>query len=85
MADPVSWFLVRPGWSVVASDGSTVGTVEEVVGDQERDIFDGLAVSTGLLAKTRYVPAEQVGKIEEGTVHLSLGPDEASRLAEYDR
>jgi len=85
VADPVSWFLIRSGWSVVASDGSSVGTVEDVVGDQERDIFDGLAVGTGLLGKPRYVPAEQVGLIEEGTVHLALGPDEASRLAEYGR
>ena len=85
MADPVSWFLVRRGWSVVASDGSSVGTVEEVVGDEERDIFDGLAVSTGLLGKPRYVPAEDVGRIEEGTVHLALGPDETSRLPEYSR
>jgi hypothetical protein len=85
MADPVSWFLIRRGWNVVASDGSGVGTVEEVVGDEERDIFDGLAVSTGLLGKPRYVPAEQVGLIEEGTVHLALDADAASRLAEYDR
>jgi hypothetical protein len=85
MADPVSWFLVRPGWEVVASDGSNVGTVAEVVGDEERDIFDGLAVGTGLLGKPRYVPAEQVGLIEEGTVHLTLDAAAASQLGEYSR
>jgi len=83
--DPVSWFLISPGWKVSASDGSDLGTVEEVVGDSERDIFDGLAVATGILGKPRYVPAEQVGRIEEGTVHLALGPDEAARLGEYER
>lgn len=85
MADPVSWFLISPGWKVAASDGSDLGTVEEVVGDSERDIFDGLAVATGILGKPRYVPAEQVGRIEEGTVHLALGADEAARLVEYER
>ena len=85
MPDPVSWFLISPGWKVAASDGSDLGTVEEVVGDSERDIFDGLAVATGILGKPRYVPAEQVGRIEEGTVPLALGPDEAARLGEYER
>lgn len=85
MADPVSWFLIRPGWKVAASDGSDVGTVEEVVGDTELDIFGGLAVATGLLGKPRYVPAERVDRIEEGTVYLALDADEASRLDEYRR
>ena len=33
MSDPVSWLLVEPGWKVVASEGSEVGKVDEVVGD----------------------------------------------------
>src|SRR6185437_6766460 len=66
MADPVSWFLIRPGWKVVGSDGEHVGTVEEVAGDEGHDIFDGLAVATSVLGTPRYVPAEQVTTIEEG-------------------
>jgi hypothetical protein len=85
MGDPVSWFLIRPGWKVVAADGSEVGTVEDIAGDEDHDIFDGLAVATGILGKPRYVPAEQVRRIEEGTVQLALGPDAASRLGEYRR
>ena len=42
VSDPVSWFLIEPGWEVVGADGESVGKVHEVVGDQERDIFDGL-------------------------------------------
>jgi len=83
MADPVSWFLIRPGWKVVGSDGEHVGTVEEVAGDEGHDIFDGLAVATSVLGTPRYVPAEQVTTIEEGVVRLALSGEEAKHLGEY--
>jgi hypothetical protein len=70
--DPVSWFLVERDWKVVGSDGAELGTVEEALGDENADIFDGLAVSIGLLDKPRYVPAEQVGEILVGEVHLTI-------------
>jgi hypothetical protein len=82
--DPVSWVVVERGWEVVGSDGSKLGTVEEVLGDTQLDVFDGLSVATGLLGKPRYVPAELVQEIVEGSVRLSIGPDEADRLGEYD-
>ena len=84
MADPVSWFGIERGWEVVGGDGGKLGTVEEALGDPERDIFDGLSIATGLLGKPRYVPAELVREIVEGTVRLSIGQDELGRLEEYD-
>ena len=84
MADPVSWFVIERGWEVAGSDESKLGTVEEVLGDTELDVFDGLSVATGLLGKPRYVPAELVQAIVEGSVGLSIGQDEADRLDEYD-
>jgi hypothetical protein len=83
MGDPVSWFLIRPGWKVVASDGDEIGVVEEIAGDEDHDIFDGLAVSTRLVGAPRYVPAEQVDAIEEGVVRLSLTTEQAQQLREY--
>ena len=84
MADPVAWLLVDRGWEVVSSDGPKVGTVEEVLGDENADIFDGLAVAPGLLKKPKYVPAERVGEIVEGRVVLELTRVEFDALAEYD-
>jgi hypothetical protein len=84
VADPVSWFLIERGWHVVGSDGSELGTVEETVGDSQLDIFDGLTVATGLLSKARYVPAEQVDEIVEGTVKLSVDKDEFDRLEGHE-
>jgi len=83
MADPVSWLLIRPGWKVLAADGSEVGKIDEVVGDDTADIFDGLAIATSALGKPRYVPAEQVGEITEGVVNLTLTREQAEGLGEY--
>jgi hypothetical protein len=83
MADPVSWLIIEPGWNVLAADGSEVGKVDEVAGDSNLDIFDGLAIATSALGKPRYVPAEQVGEITEGSVRLSLTPEQVEQLGEY--
>jgi len=80
MPDPVSWFVVEPGWKVVAADGDEVGTVHEMLGDLERDIFDGIAVATAPLAKPTYVPSEQVGEIREGEVHLEATSEQFAQL-----
>jgi len=84
MADPVAWTVVERGWAVVASDGREVGKVDEVLGDPEADIFDGFSVGEGaMLDRPRYVPSEQVGAIEVGSVHLTIGADEYAALAPY--
>jgi hypothetical protein len=84
MADPVAWLLVERGWEVVSSDGQKVGIVDEVLGDENADIFDGLAVAPGLIKKPKYVPAERVGEIVDGRVALELTKAEFDALAEYD-
>ena len=62
--DPVSWFLVEPGWKVVDAQGKKVGKVEAVLGDEEVDIFHGLLVDG------RKILAERIGEITEGEVRL---------------
>lgn len=84
MSDPVSWFLIEPGWKVVDAAGEEIGSVDEVVGDSSDDIFNGLSVSTSLLGRPRYVPSEQVGSITEGQVELTISKDQADRLGEYE-
>jgi uncharacterized protein YrrD len=84
MADPVSWLLVERGWSVVATGGARLGSVEEVIGDPDADIFNGLAVSAGLLGKVYYVPAERVSAIREGSVELDLDRGGFDALDEHE-
>jgi hypothetical protein len=64
MADPVSWLVIERGWEVVDGSGKRVGKVDEVLGDQEADIWDGLTVSG------KYVAAEDVGAIVDGRITL---------------
>src|SRR6266487_2467891 len=83
MADPVSWLMIEPGWKVIAADGSEVGEVDEVAGDSNADIFDGLAIATSALGRPRYVPAEAVAEITEGRVRLSLTREQAEQLDQH--
>ena len=83
MSDPVSWLVIEKGWDVVGSDGEKLGTINEVVGDTGKDIFNGLAVSPGLLRTARYVPAERVGTIIEGRVQLDFDAQTFDELDEH--
>jgi hypothetical protein len=83
MSDPVSWFVIEPGWKVVDGTGEDVGTVDEVVGDSSNDIFNGLAISTSLLGKPKYVPAEQIAAITEGRIELAMSKEELGSLGEF--
>jgi hypothetical protein len=63
--DPVSWFLIEPGWRVEEADGRSVGKVDEVLGDVDQDIFSGLVVGG------REIPSEEVAEIREGLIRLA--------------
>jgi hypothetical protein len=83
MSTPVSWFLIEPGWTVEAADGSELGHVEEVTGDSNADVFDGITVGASMFARPRYVPSEQVGEIVEGRVRLKIDGAAFARLGEF--
>jgi hypothetical protein len=82
VTDPVSWLQIEQGWNVVASDDLVVGTVAQVEGDKQSDIFDGLAIESGQPSLTRYVPAEQVGMIYPGKVTLKITSEAAAATLE---
>jgi hypothetical protein len=81
MPDPVAWKVIERGWSVYDADGNEVGKVHEIAGDENADIFDGLSIKESTLGGSKYVPAEVVGTIEEGAVHLTIA---GSRVATLD-
>ena len=85
--DPVAWRAIERGWSVVDADGNEVGSVDQVTGDLNADIFDGLTIGDGgtVLTRVRYVPAENVSAIYEGEVVLDLHADEAAKLEPYEQ
>lgn len=62
--DPVSWLMVEPGWTVVNAYGKKIGKVDEVLGDEQVDIFHGLLVGG------EKILAERVAEITEGEIRL---------------
>jgi hypothetical protein len=82
-ADPVSWLQIEQGWDVVASDGVSIGAVEQIEGDKQDDIFDGLAVQAAQPGTILYVPGEQVGLIYSGRVTLKIASTEADKLQPF--
>ena len=83
MTDPVSWLMIEPGWKVTSTSGEEIGKVAQVVGDSGSDIFNGLAISTGLFHKDRYVAAERIVEIVDGEVRLDLESDDG--LDEFEQ
>jgi sporulation protein YlmC with PRC-barrel domain len=81
--DPVSWLQIAQGWSVVSSDGVSIGSVTQVEGDKQEDIFDGLAVQPAEPGQIVYVPGEQVGLIYPGQVTLKIASAEANALEPF--
>ncbi|MGD0166832.1 MAG: hypothetical protein ABSC51_06015 [Gaiellaceae bacterium] len=75
MSDPVSWLLVKRGWQVVSSDGTTVGRIGAVRGEPTKDIFNGVVVRTSS-APPRYVPSELIARIVSEQVVLRLSAEE---------
>ena len=80
MTVQVSWYAIEPGWRVQTLDGVSVGTVSEVLGDEELDIFHGLAVAVGVGGLPREVPSALVSSIENGTVTVAILADELGSL-----
>jgi len=83
-ADPqVAWIAVEQGAVVVAADGSEVGTVKQIAGDETRDIFDGLVLECPHLHGDRYVAAERVKGIWPRRIETDLSAAEAGSLDPY--
>jgi hypothetical protein len=80
MPDPVAWKAVEKGWPVYDREGGQVGTVHEIAGDEEHDIFDGFGIKTSTFGHVKYVPAESVASIAVGELRLAISASEVAAL-----
>ena len=82
-----SYLLIEPGMTVEGNDGTIVGTVTELVADENADIFRGIVVN---LASARarnqvvFMPGEHITAVEDRTVFTDMNPDSAVRLDSVD-
>ena len=83
LGEPSSYLLLEPGVPVYSSDGRRLGEVEHVLADEASDVFDGIVIDRSVLpGGHRFVDADQVDRIHERGVVLTLGGGEAERLPE---
>lgn len=68
---------------VVAADGSVIGSAESLLGDEQEDIFHGIAVKSRTGGKLVEIPAARIVKITEKHVVTDLAGDEAGSLPPY--
>jgi hypothetical protein len=83
MPDPVAWVMIEKGWRVLDAAGEEVGKVDEVTGDENADIFDGITIKQGILSKDKYIPSENVAAIYDGVVQLNLTREQIESLDDF--
>ena len=80
---PVAWTALPRDAIVVAADGSEIGRVRFVLGDQQEDIFHGIAARRAHDGETVEVPWRRIKSMTEKHVVTDLYPDEVASLAAY--
>ena len=80
----VSWKAIETGARVFAAGAEEIGTVKEIAGDSDADIFSGLVVSLSRLSANRFLPSERVTAIWPDRVETDLTAEQAEALEDYD-
>jgi sporulation protein YlmC with PRC-barrel domain len=80
----IAWTVLERGHDIVASNGSKIGTVKDVVGDRDKDIFSGVTFSPGLTQPDLFVPADAISEITQEGVVLVLDEGAAAALEPYE-
>lgn len=75
---PIAYTALRPGTPVQDRDGRQFGTVAAVLVDDPVDVFDGINVQTA--EGTRFVDADQVGRIFDTVVRTTVSWEDVARL-----
>ena len=79
---PIAWRAV-PQDTAVRSDGQQVGSVYDVLGSHEEDIFHGIVVQLRSGSRRVFVAADDVILITALHVDVSLSADEIAALPEH--
>ena len=75
-----SYMLLSPGMAVYGTDGH-LGSVAEVVGDSDLDVFRGIVVSHGLLTTHKaFVHADAVTSVVGDRVDIAMTRAEFDQL-----
>ena len=78
-----SYLLIEPGMTIHGADGNPIGTVTELIADENADIFRGIVakLASGFPSNEAvFLPGEHITAVESQTVFTDLNADSASRL-----
>jgi hypothetical protein len=78
----VSWMAIHEDARVVDREGTDIGFVEAVLGDEDDDIFHGLAINLKGWGGRVELPADRIDRITGPRIHTNLSPDEGRSLKE---
>ena len=79
---PIAWRAV-PENTPVRSDGEQVGTVYDLLGSHEEDIFHGIVVQLKWKGRRVFVSADDVVALTASHVDVSLSAGELGALPEH--
>lgn len=80
---PASWLTIAPQTPVLASDGQEVGTVAEVLGWDQEDIFHGIVIHTATPSDARLITAEHVRTITNHQIETDLSSEQVRAIEPY--
>ena len=81
---PIAWRGVTPDTPVRTSEGEEVGTLSDMLGSDQEDIFHGIVVHLGRLGHHVFVPADQVSLMTHTHVDVALTSAEIHALPKHD-
>ncbi len=81
---PIHYSAVERGTPVIASDGTEVGTVHQVVDNYTEHILDGFVVKTAG-GELRFVDAPEVQRTAERAVILNISAERVAELPPPDK
>lgn len=79
----IAWTALPRDATVVGADGGEVGRVRYVLGDQDEDIFHGIAMRRAHDGATVEVQWGRVKRLTERHVLTDLSPDDVASLPPY--
>jgi hypothetical protein len=81
--DQVAWTATPYRAPVVDSAGEEIGTAESLMGDEDDDIFHGLAVKLKHSRRIVEIEAARISRITTSRVYTSVGREEVDALPDY--
>ncbi|HEY7024185.1 MAG TPA: hypothetical protein VH371_04410 [Candidatus Limnocylindrales bacterium] len=81
--DAIAWRAVTYGTPVLTNDGTMVGTVHEMLGADEEDIFHGVRLAASNHHDVM-IPASEIAAMTRSAVTTSMSAAEVADLPAYD-